>query len=468
MSFLILFFLIKFIKSLATIKFKTFYPTTYNMKATNPQFKTEDYIRSIVLSKIYFEVIIGNETTEKSNKSQILNIFADTKSNEFYIESYENFYFYDEEDDKLCNYSMLFSDTYKKIETPVNEESFKVYTDIHLANYEYMKLLFYEDRYYQTEELLCGKIGIGGEIMIEKEINFIQQIIKYLNSSYKTFVFKYSNETSDEGQIIIGDMPHNILTNEYTEKKLISFYVGNNNIWSIRVDNIIFECFNINTSVIYDKVDITITTEFDGLVFSEFYITQLNNIFFNKYYKSNTCKNKTIYVYNKYYTIFSCNGVFFGNDDIKQFPRISFIDYKSNLNFSFEGEELFYFRNNRYYLKIYQVTGKEGLIEFGRIFLKKYLTVFDFKNKLISFYKNEDRNDNKNDDENNLWKILLIVFLGSILSFLILGIFIGKIIYQKRKKRVNELDDDDYLYNSNINDDNGKQKLFNEDNIEQN
>ena len=175
--------------------------------------------------------------------------------------------------------------------------------------------------------------------------------------------------------------------------------------------------------------------------------------------------NKTKYVYNKYYTIFSCDGNYFGKDDIKQFPRISFIDYRTNLNFSFEGEELFYFRDGRYYLKIYQATTKVELIEFGRIFLRKYLTVFDFGNKLISFYKKEDVKDNKNDGENNLWKILVIVFLGSIISFLIFGIFIGKTIYQKRKKRVNELDDDDYLYNPNINDDNGEQKLFNEKNI---
>ena len=468
MLFFILFFLIQFINNLATIKFKTFYPTTYNMKLPNPKFKTEDYIRSIVLSKIYFEVITGNETTEKSNKSQILNIFSDTKTNEFYIESYENFYFYDEDYDKLCNYSFLLSNTYKKIETPVNEESFKIYTDINLFKYQYMKLQFFEDRYHQTEELLCGKIGTGGEIKIENEMNFIQQIIKNLNSSDKTFVFKYSNKTSDEGLIIIGDIPHNILSNEFNEKNLISFNAGNNNIWSIRVDNIIFEGYNINTSAIYNKVEIAITTEFDGLLFPEFYITQLNNIFFNKYYKNNTCMNKTKYVYNKYYTIFSCNGNYFGKYDIKQFPRISFIDYRTNLNFSFEGEELFYFRDGRYYLKIYQATTKVGLIEFGRIFLKKYLTVFDFGNKLISFYKKEEAKDNKNDGENNLWKILLIVFLGSIISFLILGIFIGKTIYQKRKKRVNELDDDDYLYNPNINDDNGEQKLFNEENIKRN
>ena len=360
MPFLILFFLIQFINNLATIKFKTFYPTTYNMKVPNPKFKTEDYIKSIVLSKIYFEVITGNETTEKSNKSQILNIFSDTKSNEFYIESYENFYFYDEDYDKLCNYSFLLSNTYKKIETPLNEESFKIYTDINLSKYQYMKLQFFEDRYHQTEELLCGKIGIGGEIKIENEMNFIQQIIKNLNSSDKTFVFKYSNKTSDEGQIIIGDIPHNILNNEFNEKNLISFNAGNNNIWSIRVDDIIFEGYNINTSAIYDKVDIAITTEFDGLVFPEFYISQLNNIFFNKYYKDNTCRNKTKYVYNKYYTIFSCDGNYFGKDDIKQFPRISFIDYRTNLNFSFEGEELFYFRDGRYYLKIYQATTKVG------------------------------------------------------------------------------------------------------------
>ena len=468
MSFLILLFfsfnLFNFIANLATIQFKTFYPRRSNTKQDINQFNTQDFVESIVLSKIYFELISGNETIEKNYKTQKLNIFTNTVY-QSYFKSYE-FFDIPEENKLFCNYSRLLSDTYKNInpEKNIAEESFKIFTDINLSENKYITLKFYEEKSDKDEEFLCGLIGIDGSIFKLDDTNFLPQIVQKINASNKAFIIKYSNITSDEGQIIIGDMPHNYLSNEYNESNLINFKSGNDK-WSITMDSLILEGYNISSSDIYEDIEVCLSFEYDGLVFSEIYFEYLNKIFFNKYYEKDICKNETIFVYNKAYYIISCNAGYFGKDDIKKFPKITFIRYRSNLNFTFESDELFYLRDNRYYLKIYKISHKTKVFELGRNFLKKYLTVFDFDKKQISFYKKEDKK-NDNEEPDNLWKILLIVFLSAILIFLVLGIFIGKKIYQSRKKRANELADDNYLYDPNINDENGKEKLFNEENKE--
>ena len=469
MSVLILLFsflnIIPFIGALASIKFKTFHPKTSNMQDS---FSTKEFVQSIILSKMYLELIAGNETGENNYKTQILNIFP-SSSIDFYIESY-NYLGVSDEDKIFCNYSRGLSDTYKRInpDKKIAEESFKIFTDINLSNGKYVNIKFNEANIKFTEEeliegneYLCGLIGIDNSIFHESETNFMPQLVKILNSSDKILSIKYDNKTSDEGQIIIGDMPHNYLKNEYYENQLIDFKSGNDK-WSLTLDSIILEGYNIESTDYYSDLEVSISFEHDGIIFPDIYYDHLKKIFFYKYYDTNICQNETIFASGKAYYIVSCDAENFGKNDIKKFPKIIFTRYRANLNFSFEGEELFYYKDNRYYLKIFKTSIVGETFEFGRNFLKKYLTVFNFDigAKQIFFYKKEEKKDDE--DENNLWKILLIAFLAVILIFLFLGIFIGKKIYQARKKRANELEDD-YLYDSNRNEENGKEKLFNEE-----
>ena len=473
MSFFIIIYLFfnifKFVDTLVSFQFKTFHPKLSIAKKEINEFNSQDFAESILLSKICFELIIGNETTEKTNKNQILNIFP-VSDYKFYIKSFQSFDI-PEENRYFCNYSQILSETFNKINIfrKLGEESFQIYRDIYLTNKQYINLQFYDDKISEEKELLCGQIGIDASIFRIDDTNFIPQIINKFKESYKTYIIKYNYNTPDEGQIIIGDMPHNYLSKEYNETNLIDFKSGNNR-WSLIMDNLILEGYNISSSDLFENIEVYLSFDHDGLVFSEIYIEYLDKIYFNKYYEKNICKNETIFVYNRAYTIVSCNASHFGKDDINQFPKIIFIRYRTNLNFTFEGNELFYYKDNKYFFKIFKESSKAARFEFGRIFLRKYLTVFNFEAKKISFYKNkENKEDENNEGINNfLWKIILIISLVVIFIFLGLGIFIGKKIYQKRIKRANELDDDNYLYDPNIINENGKEKLFNEENKEQN
>ena len=102
----------------------------------------------------------------------------------------------------------------------------------------------------------------------------------------------------------------------------------------------------------------------------------------------------------------------------------------------------------------------------GLPFLRKYQFVFNEGKRLIGYY-NAPENINEDDinSKNNKLKWYLIIGALCLIIFLLIAfvIFLGyKLGYLKnRKKRANELLDDDYIYNASINnypDDDNKEK----------
>jgi hypothetical protein len=101
---------------------------------------------------------------------------------------------------------------------------------------------------------------------------------------------------------------------------------------------------------------------------------------------------------------------------------------------------------------------------FGKLFLRKYFTIFNAETKQISFYNSKMRNLGENiSNGSTVTKIIIIIFLAAILVFLGIGIFIGKNIYKDRRKHANELDDN-YLYEAKDGEDETLYKGNKEDN----
>ena len=427
--------------NLAVVKFKTFYPKTSNMLKDNYEFDNKDYIKSIVFSQIYFELETGDEKNHQAGTSQVLNAFSGEKTKSFSFISADDI-FNLEENNTLCLYNISLSNTNKfDSNSDTVEEIFKFYSDISMNNYNYIPLNCYR---FDLNDSLCGEIGVDLLTAYHPDVtNFIPQVLKNLNISEKSYAFKYTSK--DEGLFLMGDVVHNYLDSEYNESNLVSFY-SKITAWEITLDSIILEGYNISAGDIYDYVYVSISPEYEGLVFSEYYIDILNRIYFNDYFKKYICRNESVST-TPSFTIITCDGNEFGKEDIKKFPKITFPRYRLNFNITFEGEELFYFRDNKYYFKIYKVFSKSRQFIFGKIFLRKYLTIFNPEKKQISFYKTKLRNleEINNGSQNNKKIIILLLFLLAILVFLIIGIFIGKQIFEKRKKHANELEDN-YLY----------------------
>ena len=128
---------------LAVIKFKTFFPKTSNMLEENYEFETIDFVKSIILSQTYFELEIGNEKNHQEGTSQILNTFTNIKDNSFYFVSSDDIY-YPKDNNSLCHYNISLSNTNKYDDnTGTVEETFKIYSDISMSNYDYFILELY-------------------------------------------------------------------------------------------------------------------------------------------------------------------------------------------------------------------------------------------------------------------------------------------------------------------------------------
>ena len=329
-----------------------------------------------------------------------------------------------------------------------SEEILKIYTDISMTKHINANFTF--DNYFCLNDSICGEIGTDISIYQNKK-NFILALNNILNTGFQYYSFQFTSKNKNEGIFVFGEMPHNYFVNIYNENDIISFYSYNYN-YEISLDSVTFDgkeyySKDKNDDLFYDYINIAISPDSEGIEFDNFYFNLLIKIFFNDYIQRNICIIEKVELMTN---IIVCYGDKFGKNDINKFPKIVFSKYKLNFNISFENDELFYYKDNKYFFKIYNKIGGYKKFIFGRIFLKKYLTVFNLDEKKIYFY---NRKIEKNIEEIFLikyQKIIIILFIVGLIIFLFIGILIGKLIFKERKKHANELDEK-YEYQANKN-----------------
>ena len=127
-----------------------------------------------------------------------------------------------------------------------------------------------------------------------------------------------------------------------------------------------------------------------------------------------------------------------------------------NYNFTFHGKDLFYTYNKTKYYKIlfFNSYRQQPYWYLGTDFLKKYKLRFDTDRKLLYIPLNNDvdsKDNNDNNDNNGVFSIFkklstwIIIGFGLIIICLIIVIIIILAKYP-RKKRANELSDDNFDY----------------------
>ena len=209
------------------------------------------------------------------------------------------------------------------------------------------------------------------------------------------------------------------------------------------------------------------------------------------YFSNNTNEKK----FNNDYYAYSCYDKFFIGDIHPRHPSINYYNYfpsllltskKLEYNFELTNKDLFEHILDRYYFLVIfkkNINSKEKEIWYlGEPFYKKYSFTINPDAKTIGFYiqkdKNiiiKDKNNNNITDKDNINiekkkkemnKILkIIIEIVVLISFSLIAYYIGVTVRERRKKRVNELKDDNYEYLSekdkNIN------KIQNENNSQQ-
>ena len=328
------------------------------------------------------------------------------------------------------------------------------------------------------EECTHIKIGLAmpGFKGANKCISIIDQIKtndKVVNTSGYNFKFYEENEAKEkgfDGELIMGAEPHDIEKGIYNKEDLI--YIPNHvndiyynyDLWDGKYVNFSFifskVYFYVNNQKIPENiVYVNATSESDegaidfelGLNKCPFsYYKLIKDLFFEKYFEKNICKETD--VSGGFLGIF-CNKKSFDTKELyDKFPTLYFDNVQLNYTFILNSNDLFLEKDNTIYFTLISRNEKINNWRFGQIFLKKYRLVLNLDKKSIGFYVKQIKQTPKKDKKGKKLSVGMIILIIGII--LLIGEFIGAIIcYKKcncsnRKKRANELLDDNFEYSS--------------------
>lgn len=331
-----------------------------------------------------------------------------------------------------------------------------------------------KDKDSNKNEKLCAILGIGSPL---KKLKSIPGFINFLKSNYiiNSYSWTIKFHTRKEGRLIIGDEPHNYesdtkLYNEKKLKKRVSYSADDENLpWSFHFKEISF--LNSKNEIIYvGKWIKMILVSNIGFIISE---EKYKNLILENYFQE--LIDKKICVLEKTnMTKYTRNEIFFGTSGIYEifhcdkslskekivFPKLNFTDVDLDYVFSFGFYDLFELIDERYYFLVIfpeDITHAAYKVWYlGLPFYYPNKFVFNYDSKTIGIYDQDIIIDNKNSSKNDgekgekfsgALRIIIEVIIGIIL--VVIAYFIGKKINESRKKRANELNDDNYEYTEN-------------------
>ena len=413
----------------------------------------KDLIVNIFHNFIYVNLSIGTPP-------QIIPFHIDINSQTFYVSK------------KFFNRTA--SSTYEQISknetTYFHENAITGYNskDILEINGIKKKINFiFETKHDKNNDVGC--LGLMIPIKLSPDIYPVSRSLiqaGFINSSIWTLKFNknlnildmlYIEEEENDiiGEFIIGDDPHN-----YEENIIIyneSLYMKSNAVWSEK---------EINWDIIFDSIYLTVKdnqTNSNKDKYKKIYIYREKQVilnpdigffvgptpfyhiirlqFFEKY--RNICYQYRIK--NTLFRVLECKNTDFFN--VSSFPNITF--ELNNITFTLTYKDLFLLDTNlnKYIFLILQ----EGYIDYwilGRIFFRKYQFTFNEHEKTIGYYIPFDSNKevlglDKNKIIEYIVYFLQIIFIFMIIIFVLYEIY-TKCHSSKRKKRINELEEDNF------------------------
>ena len=391
-------------------------------------------------------------------------------------------------------------------------EIFILYTDILMEKFVSIgdvKFIIDDD----VQENLHIRIGLGKPLTKDYvgPPHFIQSLLDVNAIKDQTWTIKFNK---NGGLFILGEEPHKYeditLDKRYQRKNYFITEslssVEYHNPISIKVQDV----YLINNKNKNKKEEITINEDKGCyLNYNNGFITAtkeywdyIKKNFFNEFFNSNICKEELIKfnleedIVKSYYVISCDKSKFTEEDKIKldEFPTIIFYIFDYNYKFELTKDDVFTEVNNiLYFMIIYKrdIFNNPDLVfwDLGLPFLQKYQFVHNYEKKTIGFYlpekeeeieeplpsenneekqsdininpnenkngndmnknKNKDDNDNDKDKNNNLAIYIIIGIIVGIL-LLILAFCLGKNLYQQRKRKANELEENfDYTSSNN-------------------
>jgi hypothetical protein len=319
-------------------------------------------------------------------------------------------------------------------------------------------------------KLFCADIGF----QINREKKVCSKLLKQLkqNNLIDSYKITMNYSSDNEGYFYIGNFPHEYDQYNFKEFQLISTYaIPRTSFCQFRIImEDVYSIINETKKFIISYKEVFFHLELGLIECPVDYFNFIKNVFFKDYLNKSICSleymTKNL---NNYYMITCEDDISF---DLKSFPGINFYHSELNKTFVLDYNDLFHHENNKYYFLIIYSTFSGSYWKLGKPFLKKYQITLDLDSKLVYFYDsfkkyNKENNDKIEDGDLytiNLKEILLITLCCFL--FVILFVVLIKGIKKSRKKRANELKDDEYDYtgSDNINTDNESNKIINNEN----
>ena len=286
-----------------------------------------------------------------------------------------------------------------------------------------------------------------------QEIGIIKQLKQRDLIQKYTYYIKY-NETNDEGDLIIGSLPHEINSQKYDEKKYDEF---NAELVSSTMGLKVTESYYGETLMDCEfKVELAVEENF--IRGTEAIKNILHKQFFEEKISNNICQRALFsYIDNENVYFYYCSKEL----NLSEFKNITLYIDGSDLKIELSYNDLFYEYKDNYYLMMYfpLQSYSHYFFRLGKILFKKYILVFNHDDKKIGYYrkdykKEDKKEENKNEEDkkgdNKFFSQWLFQWIIIGILVIIVGLLSFIIIYYKpwkyRAKRANELQDDDYCY----------------------
>ena len=325
------------------------------------------------------------------------------------------------------------------------------------------------------------------ELKLAKVINKMIWTIKFDNEYHGEFIIGGDLSEYDEEKY-----PNELFRTTYFDQQ---YFIIFDLIYAVHnISNKIQYISDSKSSNILRKASIKINS---GIIIgTSEYKNFIDNNFFNKLIEKKICQVDNV----NDYLIYSCNGKFIAlanprnssSNYYSEFPDLIFKSSKMEYNFILKNDDLFEQIFDKYYFLIIFInnisTGNDSWY-LGEPFYKKYAFSVNLDAKTFGFYlgkevngkkvnkrknKNninstkflddDDMNKNNTNDNKSMNKILkffLEIIIGT--GIALLAYYIGVTVREKRKKRANELKDENYEYmperNKDINENNDHQKI---------
>ena len=293
-----------------------------------------------------------------------------------------------------------------------------------------------------------------GMILPSREMKcpqFFHDVKKVANLSKYIISFEF-DENNNKGNLIFGDELFNYKNTKYFESQYVGSYSSQNHQIYFNEAKMILNSDNTNINISQGTNSI-FDYNLGFIIGLDNYKKLIDLHFFDDLLNKKICSYDNVHFNNTNFIVYSCNEGNF-ESKIKSFPKLIFVSKNFEYNFELTYADLFTKINNKYYfLVIFKEKSEKNTWIFGQPFYKKYQFTINLDQNWVGFYNpNKEKiipqkQESSTSGMSKTSKVLLIVGLVILFIGISVGMFfLGRKLKNDRKRRANELTDDNYEY----------------------